>query len=152
MNDCGPIHVACSCLSVLRPVVFFHCLCFNASIMICNECICLQLLGWHAPFYFFIPYMFPGLGLRRFFEKRFNTYKGKDEGWGKDIPPHTIESNSAATLVQHSVAISTDDGFGRTLQRRSNRQASQVASATIKSLYQVEEGGCKSREPEAPKR
>ena len=96
--------------------------------------------------------MFLGLGVHRFFEKRSNTYKDKDEGLGMDIPPNTMESDSATTLVKDSVAISADDGLGRTPQRRSNRQASQVVSASIKSLYQVEEGGCKSRELEAPKR
>ena len=68
------------------------------------------------------------------------------------IPPNTMESDSATTLVQDSVAISADDGLGRTPQRRSNRQASQFASASIKSMYQVKEGGCKSWVPEAPKR
>ena len=69
-----------------------------------------------------------------------------------DIPPNTMESNSVTTLVQDSVAIFVDDGLGRTLQRWSNRQASQVKSANIKSMLQVEEGGCKSRVLEAPKR
>ena len=58
-----------------------------------------------------------------------------------DIPPPTVESDSATTLVHDSVAISANDGLGRTPQRRFNRQASQVASALIKSMLQVEEGG-----------
>ena len=33
-----------------------------------------------------------------------------------DIPPNTMESDSATTLVQDSVAISVDDGLGRTLK------------------------------------
>ena len=52
-----------------------------------------------------------------------------------------MESDSATTLVQDNVAISANDGLGRTLQMQSNRWASQVASATIKSMYQVEDGG-----------
>ena len=110
------------------------------------------VVGMARSLLFFIPSMFLALGLHRFFEKRSNTYKDKDEGWGKDIPPNTMKSDSATLLVQDSVAISADDGLGRTPQRRSNRQASQVVSATIKSLYQVEQGGCKSQEPKAPKR
>ena len=57
-----------------------------------------------------------------------------------------------ATLVQDSIAISADDGFGRTPQRRSNRHTSQVATANIKSMYKVDEGGCKSRVSQAAKR
>ena len=72
---------------VVHPVVFLHRLCFHPSIMICNECICLRLLGWHAPFYFFIPSMFPALGLHQFFNKRSNRYKDKDEGLGDGYPP-----------------------------------------------------------------
>ena len=72
---------------VVHPILFLHRLCFHASIMICNECICLQLLGWHAPFYFFIPSMFPALGLHQFFNKRSSTYKDKDEGLWMDVPP-----------------------------------------------------------------
>ena len=45
-----------------------------------------------------------------------------------------------------------DDGLGRKPQRWSNRQASEVATANIKSMYKVDEGGCKSRVPQAPKR
>ena len=137
---------------VVRPVVFLHPLCFYASIMIYNECICLQLLGWHAPFYFFIPSMFPTLDLHQYFNKRSNTYKDKDEGWGMDVLPNTMESDSATTLVQDSTAIFMDDGLWRTPQRRSNRHALQLAAANVKSMYSVDEGGCKSRMPQAPKR
>ena len=63
-----------------------------------------------------------------------------------------MESDSATTLVQDSTAIFADDGLGRTPQRRSNQHASQLASANIKSMYAVVEGGCKSRVPQAPKR
>ena len=71
---------------VVHPIVFLHHLCFHASIMISNECICLRLLGWHATFYFFIPSMFPALGLHEIFNKRSNRYKDKDEGLGMNIP------------------------------------------------------------------
>ena len=138
-------HFMFSC--VVHPIVFLHRLCFQRSIMICNECIFPRLLGWHAPFYFFIPSMFPALGLHLFYKKRFNTYKPKNESLGMDVPPNTMESDSATTLLQDSSAIFEEDGLGRTPQRRSNRHASQLASANIKSMYRVDEGGCKSREP-----
>ena len=82
-----------------------------------------------------------------FYKKRSNTYKDKDEGCGMNISPNTMESDPATTLVQDSTAIFADDGLGRTPQRRSNRHASQLASANIKSMYGVDEGGCKSRVP-----
>ena len=69
-----------------------------------------------------------------------------------DIPLNTMESDSAMTLVQDSTAIFADNGLGRTPQRWSNRQASQLVSANIKSMYGVDKGGCKSRVPQAPKR
>ena len=69
-----------------------------------------------------------------------------------DVPPNTMESDSAMTLVQDSSAISVDDGLWRTLQRRSNQHASQLVSANTKSMYRVDEGGCMSRVPQAPKR
>ena len=94
-------------------VVFLHRLCFHPSIMIYNECICLRLLGWHAPFYFFIPSMFPALGLHLFYKKRSNTYKPKNESLGMDIPPNTMKSDLATTLVQDSNANFADDGLGR---------------------------------------
>ena len=96
--------------------------------------------------------MFLALGLHQFYNKRSNTYKNKDEGWGMGIPPNTMESDSATTLVQDSNAISADDGLGRLPQRRSNQQALQVATANIKSMYEVDEGGCKSQAPQPPKR
>ena len=132
--------------------MFLHRLCFHASIMIYNECSCRRLLGWHTPFYFFIPSMFPGLGLHQFYNKQSNTYKDKDEGWGMDIPPNTMESDSATTLVQDSAAISADDGLGRTPQRWSINRPRKLRLLTEKSMYQVDEGGCKSRVPKVPKR
>ena len=96
--------------------------------------------------------MFLGLGFHQFFNKRSNTYKDKDVGCGMDILPNTMESDSVTTLVQDSTAIFVDDRLWRTPQRRSNRHASQVATANIKSMYEVDEGGCKSRVPQAPKR
>ena len=48
--------------------------------------------------------MFPALGLYLFYKKRSNTYKHKDEGLGMDVPPNTMESDSAMTLVQDSNA------------------------------------------------
>ena len=105
---------------VVDPAVFLHRLCFHASIMIYNKCNCVRLLGWHAPLYFFIPSMFPTLGIHLFYKKRSNTYKDKDKGWGMDVPPNTMESDLATTLVQDSRAIFADDGLQRTPQRRSN--------------------------------
>ena len=137
---------------VVHPIMFLHRLCFHSSIMICNECICLRLLGWHAPFYFFIPSMFPALGLHQFFNKRSSTYKDKDEGLWMDVPQNTMESDSATTLVQNSSAISADDGLWRTPQRWSNRHAPQLASANMKLMYGVDDGGCMSRVPQVPKR
>ena len=136
---------------VVHPVVFLPRLCFHASIMIYNECICLRLLGWHAPFYFFIPSMFPAVGLHLFYKKRSTTYKDKDEGCGMDIPPNTMESDSATTLLQDTTAIFADDGLWRTPQRRSNRHALQLATANIKSMYGVDEGGVQVSGASGPK-
>ena len=58
----------------------------------------------------FFPSMFPALGLHLFYKKRSNIYKDKDEVWGMDVPPNTMESDSATTLVQDSSAIFADDG------------------------------------------
>ena len=110
------------------------------------------VVGMARSLLFFIPSMFPTLGLHLFYKKRSSTYKPKNESLGMDVPPNTMESDSATTLVQDSTAIFADDGLGRTPQRRSNRHASQLASANIKSMYAVVEGGCKSRVPQAPKR
>ena len=136
---------------VVRPVVFLHRLCFHASIMIRNKCICLRLLGWHAPFYYFIPSMFPALGLHLFYKKRSSTYKHKNESLGMDVPQYTMESDSTTTLVQDRTTIFADDGLGRTLQRQSNRHASQLVSANIKSMYGVDEGGVQVSGASGPK-
>ena len=72
---------------VVRPVVFLHRLCFHASIMICNECICLRLLGWHAPFYFFIPSIFPALGLHLFYKKTIQHLQAQKREFGDGYPP-----------------------------------------------------------------
>ena len=69
-----------------------------------------------------------------------------------DVPPNTMESDLVTTPVQDSSAIFEDDGLWRMLHRRSNRHASQLASANIKLMYGVDEGGCKSRVPQAPKK
>ena len=69
-----------------------------------------------------------------------------------DISPNTMDSDSATMLVQDSTTIFANDGLWRTLQRRSNRQTSQLATTSIKSMYGVDEGGCKFWVPQAPKR
>ena len=81
MNDSEPIHVFLRSMSV----VFFHCLCSNALILNCNECICLRLLGWYTPCYFLISSISRPLGLHLFYPKRSNEYKNKDEGGGLEI-------------------------------------------------------------------
>ena len=99
------------------------------------------VVGMARSLLFFIPSMFPALGLHLFYKKRSSTYKPKNESLGMDVPPNTMESDSATTLVQDSTAIFAEDGFGRTPQRQYNRHASQLASANIKSMYGVDEGG-----------
>ena len=148
MNDSQPFHVflRCAPYCVLAPPVF------SASIMICNECICLRLLGWHAPFYFFIPSMFPALGLHLFYKKRSSTYKPKDEVWGWMSPPIQWSQIQRRRWYRIAVLSLRRMVLGGLPQRRSNRHASQLASANIKSMYGVDEGGCKSRVPQAPKR
>ena len=78
------------------------------------------VVGMARSLVFFYSFHVPGLGLRQFYKKRYNTYKDKDEGLEMDIPPNTMESDSATTLVQDSAAISMDDGLGTTRQRQSN--------------------------------
>ena len=82
---------------IVCPVVFFHGLCSDACILNCNECICLRLLGWYTPCYFFIASISHALGLHRFYPIRSNKYKDKDEGGGPDIPPHPMETDSVTT-------------------------------------------------------
>ena len=78
-------------------VVFFHGLCSDSCILNCNECICLQLLEWYTPYYFFIVSISHALGLHRFYLVRSNKYKYKDEGEGLDIPPHPVETDLMTT-------------------------------------------------------
>ena len=68
-----------------------------------------------------------------------------------DVPPNTMESDSMTTLVQDSNTIFADDGLGRPPQRRSNRHASQLASANIKSMYRVDEEGVQVLGASGPK-
>ena len=79
------------------------------------------VVGMACSLLFFYSFHVPCLGLHQFFNKLSNTYKDKDEGLGMDIPPNTMESDSASTLLQGSTAISADDGLGRMPQRRSNQ-------------------------------
>ena len=109
------------------------------------------VVGMARSLVFFIPSMFPALGLHLFYKKRSSTYKPKNESLGMDVPPNTMESDSATTLVQDSTAIFAEDGLGRTPQRRSNGHASQLASANIKSMYRVDEGGVQVSGASGPK-
>ena len=79
---------------VVCSVVFFHGLYSDACILNCNECICLRLLGWCTPCYFFIASISCALGLHRFYLVRSNQYKDKDEGGGPDIYSHPMEMDS----------------------------------------------------------
>ena len=91
---------------VVRPVVFFDGLCSDASILNCIECICLRLLGWYTPCYFFIALISHALGLHRVYPASSNKYKDKDEGGGLDIPPHPMEMDSVTTWQQDSIVVS----------------------------------------------
>ena len=93
---------------------------FDACILNCNECICLQLLGWYTPYYFFIALICCALGLHRFYPIRSNEYKDKDGVGGMDIPPHAMEKDSVTTWQQDSIAISEDEAVMGTPQRRSS--------------------------------
>ena len=68
-----------------------------------------------------------------------------------DIPPKTMESDSATTLMQDSTVLSADDSLWRTLRRRSNRHASQVKTTNIKSMYEVDKGGLQVSGASGPK-
>ena len=94
---------------VVRPIVFFHCLCFDACMLICNECICLRLLGWYTPCFFFIAFIFRGLGLHAYFRVSSKEYKDKEEGGGVQILPHTMETDSMTTWQQDSIVIFGDE-------------------------------------------
>ena len=108
---------------VVFPVLFFHCLCSNACILNCNECIGLWLLGWYTPYCFFIASISCALGLHRFYPMCSNKYKDKDKGGGLEIPPHPMETDSVTTWHQDSVVISRDEAVVGTPQRRSSRKA-----------------------------
>ena len=138
---------------VLCPVVIFHCLSFDACMLISNECICLRLLGWYTHSQlFFITFIFRALGLRAYFGVSFKEYKDKKEGGGLQIPPHTMETNSMTTWQQDSIVISGDEGAVRTPQRRCSRKAARNANEAMKSLLRRERGSTKSRAGGAPKR
>ena len=84
---------------IVCPIVFFHGLCSDAGILNCNECICLRLLGWYTPCYFFIASISRALGLHRFYPLRFNKYKDKDEGGGGGHPPTSNEDGFSDYVV-----------------------------------------------------
>ena len=113
MNDSRPFHVFLHCAPccVLAPPLFS---CFH------NDLHSPPVVGMARSLLFFIPSMFPALGLHLFYKKRSSTYKPKNESLGMDVPPNTMESDSATTLVQDSTAIFAEDGLRRTPQRRSN--------------------------------
>ena len=110
------------------------------------------IVGMARSLLFFYSFHVPCFRPPSIFNKRSSTYKHKNESLGMDVPPNTVESDSATTLVQDSSAISADDDLWRTSQRWSNQHASQLVSANMKSMYGVDEGGCMSRVPQAPKR
>ena len=118
---------------VVCPVVFFHGLCSNACILNCNECICLWLLGWYTPCYFFIASISHALGLHRFYPVRSNEYKDKDEGGGLDIPPHPMETDSVTTWQQDSIVVFGDEAIVGTPQRQSSRKAAHNVNKAMKS-------------------
>ena len=112
---------------IVCPVVFFHSLCCDACILNCNECICLWLLGWYTPCYFFIASISHALGLHRFYPIRSNKYKDKDKGGGLDIPPHPMETDSVTAWQQDSIVVSGDKAIvgthkGGPVDRRPMRQ------------------------------
>ena len=137
---------------VLCPVVIFHCLSFDACMLICNECICLRLLGWCTPRLFFITFIFRALGLRAYFGVSSKEYKDKEEGGGFQIPPHTMETDSMTTWQQDSVVISRDEAAVGTPQRRCSRKVARNANEAMKSLLRREGGSTKSQAGGAPKR
>ena len=110
------------------------------------------VVGMARSLLFFYSFHVPCFRPPSIFNKRSNRYKDKDEGLGMDVTPNTMESDSMTTLVQDSTAIFVDDGLWRTPQRWSNRHSLQLATANRKLMYRVDEGGCKSRVPQAPKR
>ena len=141
----SPLNVLFVFCCIVCPVVLFHCLCSDAYILNCNECICLQLLGWCTPCYFFIALVSHTLGLHRFYPIRSSKYKDKDEGGGLEIPPHPMETDSVTTWHQGSVVIFGDEAIVGMLQRQSSQMAAHDATHPIKSLLLPEGGSRKSR-------
>ena len=129
INNSQPFHVFLHCVSLVFP----HSLCSDACILNCNECICLQLLGWYTPYYFFIALISHALGLHRFSPVRSNKYKDKDKGGGPDILPHPMEMDSVTTWQQDSIVAFGDKTVVGMPQRGSSRQAAQKANKTMKS-------------------
>ena len=148
INISQPFRVFLHCVSL----VFFHSLCFDACILNCNECICLRLLGWYSPCYFFIASISHALGLHRFCSIRSNKYKDKRQGWGPDIPPHPMETNLVTTWQQDSIAVFGDEAIVGKPQRRPSLQAARKANKAMKSQILVEGGSGKSRLGDAPKK
>ena len=101
-------------------VVFFHCLCSDGCIVNCNECICLQLLGWYTPCCFFIALISRALGLHQFYSILSNEYKDKDEGGGLEIPQYPMDTDSVTTWHQDSIVVSGNEAIVWTPQRQSN--------------------------------
>ena len=116
----------------MYPIVFFHCICFDDCILNCNECICLRLLSWHTPYYFFIASIFPTLGLHGYFPIRFNKYKDKDEDGGLKIPPYTMETDLVNTWHQDNVVISGDDAIVGMRQKRFSQKEAHTKRNTMK--------------------
>ena len=126
-------------------------LCSSTAPLNCNECICLWLLGWYTPCYFFVVLISRALGLHRFYLVRSNKYKNKDEGGGPDIPPHPMGMDSVTTWQQDSIVVSGDKAIVGTPQRRSNQQADREANKAMKLQILAQDGSSKSRVGGAPK-
>ena len=137
---------------IVHSVVFFHCLCFDACILNCNECICLRLLGWYTPCYFFIASIFRALSLHRFYPIRSNEYKDKYVGGGLEIPPHTMQTDSVTTWHQDSFVIFRDEAIVETPQRRSSQKVAHNANDAMNLLLRPEGRSSKSWVGCVPKR
>ena len=148
MNNSQPFHVFLRCVSL----VFFHGLSSDVCVLNCNECICLQLLGWYTPCYFFIASISRALGLHQFYPVRCNKYKDKDEGGEPDIPPHPMETDSVTTWQQDSIVVSRDEAIVGMQQRGSSRHAARKANKAMKLQILAEGGSSKSHVGGAPKR
>ena len=126
--------------------------CSNVCILNCNKCICLQLLGWYTPCYFFIALISCGLGLHRFYPICSNQIKDKEEGGGPDIPPYPMEMDSMTMWEQDSIVVFGDKAVVGTPQRRSSRQAARNANKAMKSQLLAEGGSSKFWVGGTPKR